>query len=220
MAEVQRNGLTIVDEKGKQLTIDRERNASCTERNVTPKALFSGNLAGETVLDVCKKTFVTQVGVLQPIKLGKGLETVGELEVLIHIKNAQKSPDEYALIDARTKKWFEQMTIPTSINIPFNTIAYEEDKEEEDFDSEDEYNEYKEDYTKLFKLLNVKIVEDELDFSKAKSLVLFCNGSWCSQSPNAIYKLVNMGYPEEKLLWYRGGVQDWLIYDFTMTRSK
>ena len=54
---------------------------------------------------------------------------------------------------------------------------------------------------------------------KAKTLLLFCNGSWCSQSPNAIMSLVNLGYPLEKLLWYRGGMQDWLIYDFTVSKK-
>jgi rhodanese-related sulfurtransferase len=68
----------------------------------------------------------------------------------------------------------------------------------------------------MFKLLNIKETKKKLDFSEVKSLILFCNGSWCSQSPRAIFKLLNMGYPKEKLLWYRGGLQDWLIYDFTV----
>jgi len=120
------------------------------------------------------------------------------------------------LVDARTKQWYDQMTIPTSVNLPFNEINYEEDKDEDDFENEDAFEEYEEQYKKMFKILNIKETKKGLDFSQAKSALFFCNGSWCSQSPNAIFKLINLGYPPEKLLWYRGGIQDWLIYDFTI----
>jgi hypothetical protein len=39
--------------------------------------------------------------------------------------------------------------------------------------------------------------------------VLFCNGSWCGRSPTTIKGLLGIGYPAHKLLWYRGGMQDW-----------
>jgi rhodanese-related sulfurtransferase len=220
LSDVQKNGLIIVDTHGKKVTIDRKKDLQCTNANLTPQALFGGDYAGEKISKICKKTFVTHVGVLQPMTLGKEIRTVGELELLAHIKEAQAEPSKYVLIDARTKQWFEQMTIPTSINLPFNEISYEEGKDEDDFDNEDAFEEYNEQYKRLFKILNIKETKKGLDFSKAKSVLLYCNGSWCSQSPNAIFKLVNLGYPEKKLLWYRGGLQDWLIYDFTVETPK
>ena len=220
LSEVQKNGLTIEGKDGQKITIERSKNKLCTKANLNPDTLWGGNYAGKKVANICKKTFVTHVGVLQPMDLGKGIKTVGELEVLVHIKKAQEKPEEYVLIDARTERWFEQMTIPTSVNLPFNEMSYEEDKEEDDFDSEDEFDDYKEQYEKMFKILNIQQTKKGLEFSKAKSVVIFCNGSWCSQSPRAIFKLLNMGYPKEKLLWYRGGLQDWLIYDFTVTKPK
>jgi len=219
LSEVQKNGLSIVDKTGKKIKLERNKNALCTKANLTPEALWNGNYAGKKVADICKKTFVTHVGLLQPMDLGKGIKTVGELEVLVHIKKAQEKPKEYVLIDARTPRWFEQMTIPTSVNLPFNKIGYDEDRDEDDFDSEDAFEDYQEQYEEMFKLLKITKTKKGLDFSKAKSLILFCNGSWCSQSPRAIFKLLNMGYPKEKLLWYRGGLQDWLIYDFTVEKS-
>jgi len=216
LSDVQKNGLMIVNSHGKEVTIERKKDAQCTKNNLTPKALFGGDYAGDKVASVCKKTFVTHVGVLQPMTLGKEITTVGELELLAHIKLAQSKPESYVLVDARTKQWYEQMTIPTSVNLPFNEINYEEDKDEDDFENEDAFEEYEEQYKKIFKILNIKETKQGLDFSDAKSALLFCNGSWCSQSPNAIFKLINLGYPAEKLLWYRGGIQDWLIYDFTI----
>jgi rhodanese-related sulfurtransferase len=220
LAEVQKNGLTIIDENGKHVKIDRETHPECGNKNISPEALFGGDFAGNKVAEPCKKSFVTKVGLMQPMQLGQNIQTVGELEVLAHIKNAQTQPEEYILVDARTRPWFEQMTIPTSVNIPFNEIHYEEDLEKEDFKSKTAYETYREQYERLFEHLNIKMKEDELDFSKAKSVIIYCNGSWCSQSPKAIFKLINLGYPKEKLLWYRGGLQDWLIYDFTVSRSK
>jgi rhodanese-related sulfurtransferase len=220
LGEVQKNGITIIDKDGKKIKIERHKNRICTKENLTPERLWDGDYAGRRVADLCKKTFVTHVGTLQPMHLNKDIQTVGELEVLVHIKKAQDNPKDYLLIDARREKWFEQMTIPTAVNLPYNDIDYDKGKSEVDFDSEDEYEDYKERYTNMFKMLNIKKTAKGLDFSKAKSLILFCNGSWCSQSPRAIYKLVNMGYPKEKLLWYRGGLQDWLIYDFTIEKPK
>jgi len=220
LSEVQKNGLTIVNKKGEKVLIHREKHPLCTKDNINPESLFGDDYAGRRVADLCKKTFVTQVGVLQAMTLSAKIKTVGELELLAHIKKAQEKPNEYMLIDARTEQWYDQMTIPTSVNLPFNEINYEEDKDEDDFKTEDAYEVYVEQYQKMFNLLNIKETKEGLDFSKAKTLLLFCNGSWCSQSPKAIFKLMNIGYPEEKLLWYRGGLQDWLIYDFTTEKPK
>ena len=61
--------------------------------------------------------------------------------------------------------------------------------------------------------------DGEYNFDKAKTLLLFCNGPWCSQSPTMIHALMEIGYPTEKLKWYRGGMQDWLGAGMTSTRG-
>jgi rhodanese-related sulfurtransferase len=53
------------------------------------------------------------------------------------------------------------------------------------------------------------------DYSHAKTLVLFCNGMWCGQSPASIKTLLKYGYPPEKLKYYRGGMQTWEILGLT-----
>lgn len=40
--------------------------------------------------------------------------------------------------------------------------------------------------------------------------VLFCNGPACAATPQAIRKLLAAGHPPSQLLYYRGGMQDWL----------
>ena len=56
------------------------------------------------------------------------------------------------------------------------------------------------------------------DFSKAKTLVLFCNGIWCPQSSINIKTLVKLGYPADKIKWYRGGMQDWFSVGLTTVK--
>jgi len=217
LKELQENGV-IIKKNGKTIHIKREKNNQCTKKNLNPKPLFGGDYADESVAKACKKSFVTHVGILQPITLIKGINTVGEVEVLQHIEASLKKPLKYLLIDARTAKWYKQMTIPTSVNLPFNTLDYDEDFDEDDFSNENEYEQYIKNYKKMFKVLNIEKSKKGLNFTNSPTLILFCNGSWCSQSPNAIRTLVNLDYPKEKLLWYRGGLQDWLIYDFTVIK--
>ena len=54
------------------------------------------------------------------------------------------------------------------------------------------------------------------DFSSARTLAIFCNGPWCGQTPNYIRTLLALGFPAEKLKWYRGGMQEWCALGLTV----
>lgn len=49
---------------------------------------------------------------------------------------------------------------------------------------------------------------DELD--RNSPTIFFCNGPQCPQSPTAIRSLLSAGFPPEKILYYRGGMHDWI----------
>ena len=49
---------------------------------------------------------------------------------------------------------------------------------------------------------------DELD--RAQPTIFFCNGPQCGQSPTAIRTLLESGYPADRILYYRGGMHDWM----------
>jgi rhodanese-related sulfurtransferase len=40
--------------------------------------------------------------------------------------------------------------------------------------------------------------------------IVFCNGPQCQATPDAVRILLEAGHPAERLLYYRGGVHDWL----------
>jgi len=148
----------------------------------------------------------TNRGTPQPMSLAEGLETVGEVEFIELMKQAQ-TDENIAIIDSRKPGWFEKLRIPGAINVPFTNF---DDKEDAISTMEDD--------------MGVVQKEDgTLDFSDAKTLALYCNGYWCGQTPgmvkNATYSLINMGYPVEKIKYYRGGMQAWTSLGFTVVGS-
>lgn len=193
------------DGSTKEVLIERTISPSCNSVGINTEAVFSGNYAGKDVPAECQKSFVTTVGKIQPMIFAPGIMTVGELEVLDFIKNkVNVSPNAYILVDARKRDWYEQMTIPGSVNIPFDEIEYDAS--------------IPEDFDRIQKLLGFKKVGDKYDFTYAKTALLFCNGPWCAQSGLAMTQLIKLGYPKEKLLWYRGGLQDWLLFGLSVVK--
>lgn len=196
---------TTSDHKQKMVLVKRNIPKICSQVLITHKMFWSGNHAHKSVPEACKSTYIHTKGKLIAISLDPEVETYGELEVLFFIKQMQKSSD-LMLIDGRTEPWYEAFTIPGAINVPF---IYMKRPKEYEFERED-----------ALKLFGVTIdQEKQYDFSHAKTLLIFCNGPWCTQSPDMIYALMDIGYPYEKLKWYRGGIQGWLAAGMTTTRD-
>ncbi|WP_320034077.1 rhodanese-like domain-containing protein [Halarcobacter sp.] len=194
-------GVDVKNYNNKTITIKRMDNEECRSINgADPKNIWSGDYANEKLPSECIKKFVTTVGKITPMKITDKIETIGELEVIEFIKEAQTDKNKL-LIDARLPDWFLQMSIPTAENIPFT--YFNKDKYPDDF------------YDVLDSIGVEEISEGKYNFSKAKELVLFCNGAWCPQSTFAIENLIKLGYPEEKLKWYRGGMYSWKMLNLT-----
>lgn len=136
---------------------------------------------------------------IQPMSLGRGVETIGELELIDYVKRMASGDDSVLLIDSRTPDWVARGTIPGAINIPWTKLNPSKGA---DPLSVGEI---------LTETFGARELEGLWDFSEAKTLVMFCNGAWCGQSPNNIETLMRFGYPADKLKWYRGGMQDWEI---------
>ena len=151
---------------------------------------------------------------VNPLIIEDGVETVAELEVIRFMETALQRGDG-VIIDSRTPGWHQKGTIPGSVNIPFNIFEKSPDDPElvevmERLGSKRRY-----DVSVVMRSLETAGLfsgsekTDTWDFSDAKQLLLWCNGPWCGQSPRAIRALISMGYPTDKLLYYRGGMQMW-----------
>ena len=120
------------------------------------------------------------------------VETIGELDVIDYVKKRSDGDDTILIVDTRTPNW-PVITggIPTAVNIPYTR-----------FKNKEKALEIMEDQ------LGVQ-VDDVYDFSYAKTLIMYCNGVWCGQTPAAITALLKYGYPAAKLKYYRGGMNSW-----------
>ena len=127
---------------------------------------------------------------IQPMNIGK-VKTVGELEVLNFIKDMENNTNTL-LIDARTRNWYKKGTIPTAINLPFSILQ--------------KNGKY---IQKVLALLGGKKNDKKWNFDDAQTLLIFSNGAWDEDATTEIKNLVDMGYPEDKILYYRGGMQMW-----------
>lgn len=127
---------------------------------------------------------------IQPMNIGS-VQTLGELEVLAFIKE-MKDSDDLLLVDARTREWHKKGTIPSAINLPFTMLK-----------KDGKY------IGKILALLGGKESGDSWDFSGAETLLIFSNGAWDEQATLAIKNLIDVGYPEDKIRYYRGGMQMW-----------
>lgn len=61
------------------------------------------------------------------------------------------------------------------------------------------------------------VAERSAELDRRQQTVFFCNGPQCGQSPDAIRTLLDAGYPPSGILYYRGGVHDWLTLGLPLT---
>lgn len=137
---------------------------------------------------------------IHPISAAPGVSTVGELEVIDFLEKSVAA-GQGLLIDTRLPDWYTKGTIPGSVNVPFATLQPE--------------NPYRD---QILQALGGAKTGAGWDFAAAKDLTFFCNGPWCDQSPRAIQNLLDAGYPAEKLKYYRGGMQVWMLMGLSVTQ--
>ena len=101
-------------------------------------------------------------------------DTLGEREVISYIKAMSDGDDSIIVIDYRTPDWVKLTgMIPSAMNIPFTKFKTAESTLEV-----------------MEEQLEV-LTGDVFDFRNAKTL----DRNWCAQSPTAIKRLLQMGYP-------------------------
>ncbi len=134
---------------------------------------------------------------IQPITMHKDIQTIAEVELLHFMKN-KVNKKEGILVDLRSKNAYKIESIPSAVNIPSKTMNKKEKME------------------KVLKALGAKRLADgSLDTKNAIEVAFYCNGLWCAKSSEFIKKFLELGYPAEKILYYRGGFQMWKILGFT-----
>jgi rhodanese-related sulfurtransferase len=140
---------------------------------------------------------------VQPMQLAPGVETIGELELLDYLKRVGNGDAGILVVDSRDGTWPARSgIIPGAVLIPWQELFLEKGDTEH----------------------IASLLEDRFgarrdgplwSFAQAKTLVFYCNGPWCGQSPTNIRSLLALGYPAHKIKWYRGGMQAWKALGLT-----
>jgi rhodanese-related sulfurtransferase len=143
---------------------------------------------------------------IQPIVLAPGVETLGEREIIDYLVKMSNGDKSILVLDSRTPDWVQKGTIPGAVNIPWTALNPAKGA----------------DPISIGEILEDRFgatsLEGLWDFSNAKTLVMFCNGMWCGQSPSNIKTLLKFGYPAHKIKWYRGGMQSWSTLGLTTVK--
>ena len=126
---------------------------------------------------------------IQPMNPAPGVITIGELELLAALEDP-----EVVVIDSRTPDWYLGGTIPGAVNIPYTEAV-------------DRLGE-----------LGCEIDFEGWDCAEARKVALFCNGLWCGQSPAAIRRMIEAGFPAGNISYYRGGMQSWHVLGLTVAK--
>jgi len=135
---------------------------------------------------------------IQPINI-ETIKTVGTLETLKFIESFNKNRDRI-LIDSRKIIEYKKKTIPTAINIPYDILK--ENNMNTDI---------------ILKLLGVKKINKKRIFTNVHQLLIFDNGLWDTQATNIIYRLIELKYPQNRILYYYGGFNQWKEAGLTTT---
>ncbi len=134
---------------------------------------------------------------IQPMQLAPGIETIGELEVLDVLERMARGDDTLLLIDSRDGDWLKRSgLIPGAQHLQWERLHPRHAEP-----------------AAIAEILELQFGASRTgmlwNFENAKTLVFYCNGPWCGQSPTNIRQLLALGYPAHKLKWYRGGMQAW-----------
>jgi len=116
-------------------------------------------------------------GSIAPMTLAPGVRTVGELEVLEHLRSGG------ACVDCRQPHYLADGTIPGAVGIPHQDV-----------------------------------VARRAELDPDEPTVLFCNGPQCTATPRAVKALLAAGHPAGALLYYRGGIHDWVTLGLPLWR--
>lgn len=162
---------------------------------------------------------------IQPDTIAEGVETIAEMGMLDYLEKMSGGDATVLVVDSRTADWVEKGTIPGAVNLPWENLAPDKGATTDDIIKilTEQFG------AKLAEGSDALAVDEAVaaggdavskvfDYSSAKTLVMFCNGMWCGQSPTNIKTLLKFGYPADKLKWYRGGMQDWAILGLTTVK--
>lgn len=126
------------------------------------------------------------------------VQTLVEPEVLEFLAQAV-GQNAGLLVDARMPNDRAMGFIPGSVSLPFETLNPQNELRDE-----------------ILKALGARAFEDVFNFTDAQSLVVYDSGPTRHDAELLIGHLLEVGYPADKIRYYRGGMQVWAVLGLTI----
>lgn len=137
---------------------------------------------------------------IEPGIAAPGVVTLTELDILDFLQSRVAEGDGL-LVDARLPDAYRAASIPGAISVPSATLVAG--------------NPYRED---LLLALGATGALGNMNFSNAFDLVVFDEGPWSPTARSAVARLLEVGYPAQKLFYYRGGLQAWQALGLSVSK--
>ena len=128
---------------------------------------------------------------IAPLMADADVQTVGEREVISFVAD-QVANGSGLLIDSRNAADRTSGFITASVNVPGKLLLPE--------------NPFLND---IMQAMGARSFEGSLNFADALPLMVFDDGPFTTDAPNLINSLLALGYPAEKISYYRGGMLVW-----------
>ena len=138
---------------------------------------------------------------LSPMVVAQGVATFGEMEVIEFLSTTAEAGDGL-LIDARLPDHRGLGFIPASVNIPAATLAPTNPFRDE-----------------ILMALGAEKLQGIFSFEDVMALTIFDGGPATSDAQTLITDLIEVGYPADKIFYYRGGMQVWATLGLSTTTA-
>lgn len=163
---------------------------------------------------------------LLPMHLDVPVETWGELEIIDFMLSSMRDRSG-VLLDIRSKKTYDAITIPGSINYFIQDMQKDVgtdkfDRKLESFGARRHQGiSVIQKIKGMLGLVDISHMTERWDFTDAQTLVVWNNSPLSNADVKAIKILLEAGYPADKLKWYRGGMASWQYWGFnTVSKPK
>lgn len=137
---------------------------------------------------------------IEPGSAASGVQTLTELEVLAYMQS-KITDGSGILVDARLPEAFAEGSLPGAISVPAATLVAD--------------NPYRED---LLLALGARGSLGQMQFDGAFDLLVFDDGAFSPVARTAVSRLLDAGYPAQKIFYYRGGLHMWHALGLSVTR--
>ncbi|MCX7557959.1 rhodanese-like domain-containing protein [Sulfitobacter sp. F26204] len=139
---------------------------------------------------------------IAPMQVAAGVETLGESEVLDFLVS-QVAGGQGLMVDARAPVDRAKGFIPGTVSLPHNTLA--------------PGNAFRDE---ILQALGARAFDGVFNFADARALLVYDNGPSSDDSGRLVENLLQAGYPPEKILYYRGGMQVWSLLGFSIEEGQ